>query len=316
MRHYRRTLRHTWVFVADAYRAWMQIGVALPTMARGYDRSTTLDWARGIDAGPFSSISCGERITFQNQEMNVINAAAAALTDRVRVLVNLVVLPMHPIPLIAKQIATLDVLSGGRVTLGVGIGGREHDYLAMGSSMERRHQRLDDGVAELRRLWAGGAAFDGADPTGPACVQSGGPPILAGAMGPKALARAAQWADGVSGFSIDANADGMASAAVAARQAWADAGRTEAPRIVTGCFYTLGVDEPHEVLRGFTYDYLEIFGREFARAMADDAPVWNGDRLLRALDDAEAAGVDEFILVPGTVDPRCLDATVELLAGR
>lgn len=294
----------------------MQIGMALPTMARGYTRSTTLDWSRGIDAGPFSSISCGERITFQNQEMNVINSAAAALTERVRVFVNLVVLPMHPMALIAKQIATLDVLSGGRVTLGVGIGGREHDYLAMGSTMERRHQRLDDGVAQLRDLWAGGAAFEGADPTGPSCVQDGGPPILAGAMGPKALARAAQWADGVSGFTIDANADAMATAALAARQAWDDAGRDEAPKIVTGCFYTLGGDDPQATLRGFTYDYLEIFGQSFARAMADDAPVWNGDRLLRALDDAEAAGVDEFILVPGTVEPSCLELTAELVAAR
>lgn len=292
----------------------MQIGVALPTMARGYTRSTTLDWCRGIDAGPFSSISCGERITFQNQEMNVVNAAAAALTERVRVFVNLVVLPMHPIPLIAKQIATLDVLSGGRVTLGVGIGGREHDYLAMGSTMARRHQRLDDGVAQLRDLWAGGAAFEGADPTGPSCVQDGGPPILAGAMGPKALARAAQWADGVSGFSIDADAAGMAAAAVAARQAWDDAGRAEAPKVVTGCFYTLGGDDPQSTLRGFTYDYLRIFGEEFARLMADGAPVWNGDRLLQALEQAEEAGVDEFILVPGTVDPSCLDATVALLS--
>lgn len=294
----------------------MQIGVALPTMARGYTRDTTLEWCRGIDAGPFSSISCGERITFQNQEMNITNAAAAALTERVAVFVNLVVLPMHPVPLIAKQIATLDVLSGGRVTLGVGIGGREHDYRAMGSTMDRRHQRLDDGVSELRRLWSGGAAFEGADPTGPACVQDGGPPILAGAMGPKALARAAQWADGVSGFSIDANAAGMGAAAVAARQAWDDAGRTEAPKVVTGCFYALGVDEPQETLRGFTYDYLRIFGQEFARAMADDAPVWNADRLLVALDEAEAAGIDEFILVPGTVDLRCLEATIEIVAAR
>lgn len=294
----------------------MQIGMALPTMARGYTRSTTLDWSRGIDAGPFSSISCGERITFQNQEMNVINSAAAALTERVRVFVNLVVLPMHPMPLIAKQIATLDVLSGGRVTLGVGIGGREHDYRAMGSSMERRHQRLDDGVAQLRDLWAGGAAFEGADPTGPACVQDGGPPILAGAMGPKALARAAQWADGVSGFTIDANAGAMATAALAAQRAWTDAGRDQAPRIVTGCFYTLGGDDPQATLRGFTYDYLEIFGQSFARAMADDAPVWNGDRLLQALDDAEAAGVDEFILVPGSVELSCLEATAELIGAR
>ena len=101
----------------------MDVGVALPTMAPDYSRATTLDWARRIDAGPFSSISCGERITFRNQEMMVVNAAAAALTERVRVFVNLVVLPFHPVPVIAKQLATLDVLSGGRVTVGVGVGG-------------------------------------------------------------------------------------------------------------------------------------------------------------------------------------------------
>ena len=88
----------------------MDIGVALPTMARDYRRSTTLEWSRGIDDGPFSSISCGERITFRNQEMLVTNAAAAALTERVRVFVNLVVLPFHPPAVIAKELATKDVL--------------------------------------------------------------------------------------------------------------------------------------------------------------------------------------------------------------
>ena len=297
-------------------RGTMDVGVALPTMARGYTRATTLDWSRGIDAGPFSSISCGERITFHNQEMTVTNAAAAALTERVRVFVNLVVLPMHPIPVVAKELATLDVLSGGRVTLGVGIGGREHDYLAAGSSMERRHQRLDDGVAELRRLWAGDVPFEGADPVGPACVQPGGPPILAGAMGPKALARAAEWADGVSGFSINASGSDMAAAASAARDAWSAAGRSSAPRVVTGCFYTLGIDESEATLEQFTYEYLRIFGEKFARAMAADAPVWHADRLLQALDEAEEAGVDEFILVPGSTDLACLEATAALVASR
>jgi alkanesulfonate monooxygenase SsuD/methylene tetrahydromethanopterin reductase-like flavin-dependent oxidoreductase (luciferase family) len=186
----------------------------------------------------------------------------------------------------------------------------------MGSDMARRHQRLDDGVAQLRELWRGGAAFEGADPTGPSCVQDGGPRILAGAMGPKALARAAQWADGVSGFTIDADATAMAAAALAARRAWDDAGRDAAPKVVTGCFYTLGGDDPQSTLRGFTYDYLQIFGEEFARVMADSAPVWNGDRLLQALDQAEEAGVDEFILVPGTVDVGCLEATTALVAAR
>ena len=294
----------------------MEIGVALPTMAREYHRRTTITWSQGIDAGPFSSVSCGERISFHNQEMLVTNAAAAALTERVRVFVNVAVGPLHAPGVLAKQLATLDVLSGGRVTLGVGIGGREHDYLAAGSSMERRHHRLDDGVAELRRLWAGDAPFEGADPVGPTCVQPGGPPILAGAMGPKALARAAAWADGVSGFSINASGSDMAAAASAARDAWSAAGRSSAPRVVTGCFYTLGIDDPEATLEQFTYEYLRIFGEKFARAMAADAPVWHADRLLQALDEAEEAGVDEFILVPGTTDPSCLAAMTAAVRDR
>ncbi|MFZ4518952.1 MAG: LLM class flavin-dependent oxidoreductase [Microthrixaceae bacterium] len=294
----------------------MEIGVALPTMAADYTRATTLTWAAGIDAGPFSSISCGERITFRNQELLVTNAAAAALTERVRVFVNLVVLPIHAAPVMAKQIATLDVLSDGRVTLGVGIGGREHDYLAAHSSFDRRHARLDEGVAELRRIWAGGTPFEGADPVGPHPVQPGGPPILAGAMGPKALARAARWADGVSGFALDADGAGMATAAAAAELAWAEAGRDTPPRKVTGCFAVLGTDDDRGVLQAFTYDYLAIFGERFAEAMAKDAPVWNVTRLQQALDEAEDAGVDEFILVPGTTDPACLDAFAEVVSAR
>src|SRR3954469_17497092 len=163
----------------------MDVGVALPPVARNFPRGTFVDWCRGIDAGPFSSISAGGRITFHNTEFVVSNAAAAALTERVAVFANLAVLPVHSPAMLAKQVATLDVLSGGRLVLGVGIGGREHDYRAAGASFERRHARLDEGVAELRRLWRGEAPFDGADPVGPPCVQPGGPPILAGALGPK-----------------------------------------------------------------------------------------------------------------------------------
>jgi alkanesulfonate monooxygenase SsuD/methylene tetrahydromethanopterin reductase-like flavin-dependent oxidoreductase (luciferase family) len=294
----------------------MDVGVALPTMAGDYDRSTTLRWAAGVDAGPFSSISCGERFTFRNQEMLVTMAAAAAVTERVGIFCNLAVLPLHPVAVLAKQVATLDVLSGGRVTLGVGVGGRDHDYRAADSTTDRRHQRLDEGVAELRRIWAGEPPFDGADPVGAPGGEPGGPPQRAGAMGPKALARAARWADGGSGFALTADGAELAAAASAARQAWGDAGRDRPPRVVSGCFVVVGVPGAQQVLQRFTYDYLEIFGRGLARSLGDSAPVWNGDRLAQVLDDAEAAGVDEFILVPGTTDPDCLEALAAAVAGR
>lgn len=290
--------------------------MSLPTMARDYTRRTTITWSQGIDAGPFSSVSCGERISFHNQEMIVTCAAAAALTERTRVFVNVAVGPLHAPAVLAKQMATLDVLCAGRLTVALGVGGREHDYRCAESPFERRHQRLDDLVAEMRQAWAGHPPFDGADPIGPVPVQHGGPELLSAAMGPKALARAAKWADGNSGFAIGADAGGLAAAVTAADQAWADAGRTDAPRNVSGCFAVLGTGDDQGVLQAFTYDYLGIFGDRFARSMADAAPVWNADRLTKVLDDAEAAGVDEFILVPGTTDPDCLHAITEVVRSR
>ena len=291
----------------------MEIGVALPTMAAGYTRATTLDWSAGIDAGPYSSISCGERITFRNVEMMVTLSAAAALTERVKVFVNLVVAPFHPPAVAAKELATLDLLCDGRLVVGVGVGGREHDYRAADSPFAGRHARLDEAVAEMRSVWAGEPPFDGADPVGPVPPQGDSIEILAGAMGPKGLGRAAKWADGISGFALTADAHEIREAAEATRGQWKRAGRTEAPRFVTGCFYALGVDDPQTTLQQFTYEYLEIFGSTIARSLADQAPVWNPERLVQVLDDAAAAGADEFILVPGTVDPACLAATTEVV---
>ena len=293
----------------------MDIGIALPTMCRGYTRATTIDWCKLADEGPFSSISCGERVTFHNPDMWTTLAAAAALTERLRIFVNLSVLPAHPTALVAKQTATLDVLSGGRVTLGVGVGGREHDYRAMDSGFDRRHVRLDDGVAELRALWSGTSTFDGADPVGPPCVQPGGPPILAGALGPKSLARAAAWADGVIGFSVAGLPAEIAWAADAARSTWDRAGRG-APRLVSGCFYALGVPEPATVLRAFTAEYLAIFGRENVASFASSMTTFDADAINRALDGAEEAGLDEFILVPAAPDLAVLEATIELVEQR
>lgn len=284
-------------------------------MAAGYGPRTTVEWSRGIDAGPFSSVSAGERITFTNPELIATLAAAAAVTERVRVIANVLVLPMHPVAVVAKQTATLDQLSDGRFTLGVGVGGRGHDYRAAGSPQDRRHARLDEGVAELRRLWAGEPPFDGADPVEPAPVQPGGPPLWAGSLGPKGIARAARWADGVTGFSIGGRAREMATTNRLADEAWAEAGRP-APRKVSGCFYVVGVDDPGPTLRAFAHRYLAVFGDEMAAALADDVWVSSADALRRVLDDAEGAGCDELILVPGTVGLACLESTADVVASR
>ncbi len=184
----------------------MKFGLTLPTMIAGLDRTTILDWARRIDRGPFSSLAAGERITFPNQEMMVTMAAAAAVTERVRLAFTVVVLPMHSALLIAKQMATLDVLSEGRVTVGVGVGGREEDYRAAGAPWEGRVRRLGEQVAVMRRAWAGEQVVPDGAPVGPTPRQPGGPEILAGVLLPAAIRRASRWADGLCGFSFGPDA--------------------------------------------------------------------------------------------------------------
>ena len=306
----------------------MQIGMTLPSMVAGLDRKAILAWCRGVDEGPFSSLACGERITFHNGEMRTLLSAAAALTERVRIVPTLYVLPLHPTALVAKEVATLDVLSNGRVTLTVGVGGREHDYRAAEKPFARRFARLDEQVQELRRLWAGEPPFAGADPVGPRPVQPGGPPLWAGAMGAKSLRRAAAWAEGVAGFSTAGDPAEVATAFEAVRAAWREAASerkpaeparrepqaSEVPRLVTGFWYALGADA-EERLERYVYEYLRIFGEKPARAMAERCRIASVDRFRECVEAIAALGADELILVPTSADPAELDRTLDALSG-
>ncbi|MFL6158399.1 MAG: LLM class flavin-dependent oxidoreductase [Marmoricola sp.] len=291
----------------------MEIGVALPQMAPGYGPGTTVEWARRIDAGPFSSVSAGERVTFDNPEMVATLGACAAVTERVRVLANLWVLPQHPMAMVAQQIGTLDQLADGRLEVAVGVGGREHDYRALDAEFAARHKRLDEKVLELKALLAGQPPFPGADPVGPPTVQPDGPVLLAGAMGPKAMARAASWADGISAFSIAGDRGEIERTNLLAEKSWAGAGRGSTPRKVSGCFVALGVPAAEEVLRAFTARYLAFLGRELADAIATTARTASPEALAAVLEGAEAAGCDEFILVPATTNLAFLDVAADVV---
>ena len=173
---------------------------------------------------------------------------------------------------------------------------------------------MDDQVAQMRRIWAQEPPFEGADPVGPPPVQPGGPPIVAGVVGPKALARAARWAAGVddpsSIVSVDADALGAQRQRVMA--AWKDAGRSEAPHFSASLWYALGPDAQEQLSR-YVYDYMRIFSDSYARDLARTAPVHTPEALREAMEAAQEAGCDEFFLVPTTVDPSELDRTRDAL---
>ena len=144
----------------------MKVGLCLPYMEAGMTREDFHNWFRLIDQGPFHSLSCGERILGPTFDMRILLASAAAITERVEINTTLYVLPMHNAVRAAKEIASLDVLSGGRLTVTVGYGGREQDYRAVGAEYRGRHARMDEQVLAMRRIWKQEPPFEGVDPEG------------------------------------------------------------------------------------------------------------------------------------------------------
>lgn len=282
--------------------------MTLPTMAGGVDRGLLAEWCAAVEDGPFHAIAVGERIGYDNLEMHTALTFAAAVTERVRIASTLTILPMYATAWAAKSLATLDVVSDGRLDLVVGVGGRQHDYDRAEASFAGRHQRLDEQVAELRRIWAGGEV-DG-QRIGPAPVQPGGPPVYASAMGPKSTARAARWADGNMGFSLAPNTDDHTASIQTMVDAWAAAGRSERPHVSTSFWYALGAHAAAE-LDTYARSYLGIFGTDAAAMMASMCTAAGADATVEAIERCRAAGMDELYLVPTSADPNRLSELVD-----
>jgi alkanesulfonate monooxygenase SsuD/methylene tetrahydromethanopterin reductase-like flavin-dependent oxidoreductase (luciferase family) len=291
----------------------VDLAMTLPTMVP-HDRGQSRAWCRGVVDGPWSSLAVPERITYPSHALIVDLAATAAWTDRVRLWTTIVILVMHDPVMTAKELASVDVLSDGRLTVGVGVGGREHDYRAVGASFGCRWDRLDRAVERMRAIWRGEPPFEGAEPVGPSPVQPGGPPLIAGSMGPKSVARAARWASGVDGaWTLDGDEGVMRDAFTMIDDAWRDAGRAEPPHRSSSIWYALG-DDAEQRLRSYAQRYMQIFGDDVAVWAANTVTCFTPDALRRAVDAAAAAGADEFFLVPTTADPEELDRTVAALA--
>jgi alkanesulfonate monooxygenase SsuD/methylene tetrahydromethanopterin reductase-like flavin-dependent oxidoreductase (luciferase family) len=290
----------------------VEIGLTLPSFVRGVDRAEILEWCRRIDDGPFGSVSVGERIAYPNHELIATLAFAAAATERVRIVSTVAVLPSHDAVRFAKQMATIDVLSGGRLTVGVGVGGRDSDYEAVGVAFTRRFARLDEQVATLREVWQGKAVVDGVPAIGPEPVQAGGPPILTASMGPKSLARSARWADGLAGWDLGPDPVGVGATFRRVEDAWSAAGRTAKPWLTTSSWFALG-DGAEDRLFGHAYDYLSNFGDHAATAMAGLCRLSDPGVVRETLAALAATGCDEVVLVPTTTDISELDRLLAAL---
>ena len=294
----------------------MKIGLSIPSTVAEANRDILCEWIRRIDRGPFSTLATGERIASPFLDLMGVLSAAAVLTERVRIQSLIALAPVHEPVLLAKQAATVDVLSGGRFTLGVGVGMREYDY-ALGGKLgdfKRRLAALDERVATMKQVWSGQFPLPVDAPTiGPAPVQKGGPPVFSSSLGPKSMRRAARWADGLAGFDMAPDLDEVAKIFARFRAEWSGAGRSERPWIQMSFWYGLTADAPSRVV-AFARDYFMIFGEAFAERQSRKCCATSPAAIREILVRLEDLGCDEVVLAPTIASLAELSATEDFVA--
>lgn len=285
----------------------MDVGIGLPATIPGVEAAQIIEWAKKVDRRGFSSLGVIDRLVYGNTEPLVTLAAAAAVTERVKLVTAILIATYRGNgALLAKQAATVDHLSGGRLVLGLAVGGREDDFEAAGESISDRGRRFDRQLEEMHALWAGESrGYAGAvGPTPP----KGRPEIVIGGASDKAFERAAKYGSGWI-------AGGLPPAAVApsvtkAKAAWAAAGRTDTPYIRGLAYFALG-DGAVGHAQGYLKDYYGFTG-PFADQIADGA-LTTVDAVREAVAAYADAGLDELILFPANPDPSQVDLLADAL---
>ena len=247
----------------------MDVGIGLPNAVPDTEGRTLVDWARRADEAGFSTLGTIGRLVYPNYEELIALAAAAAVTSRIRLTTSVLLAPLHTnTALFAKQAASLDRISGGRLVLGLGIGGREDDFAASGLTMAGRGRRFDEQLVEMQRIWAG-EGQDSVGPIGPPPARPGGPELILGGSTEASFRRVARVADGwIMGGGTPAM---FAQAAEAVDQAWQDEGRPGKPRKLSLAYFALGPDA-RALADGYLGHYYAFLG-DIAGQIAASAAV-------------------------------------------
>jgi alkanesulfonate monooxygenase SsuD/methylene tetrahydromethanopterin reductase-like flavin-dependent oxidoreductase (luciferase family) len=290
-----------WMTSGRMARDWMEamdIGIGLPNTIPGTEGRRLVDWAKDAEAAGFSTLGTIGRLVYPNYEELIALAAAAAVTSRIRLTTSVLLAPLYAnTALFAKQAASLDRLSGGRLVLGLGLGGRDDDYSASALPTAGKGRRLDQQLTEMKRIWSGeNYGFAGA--IGPEPVRPGGPELILGGAAEASFRRVALLGDGwIMGGGTP---EMFAQAAAAVDQAWAEAGRPGKPRKLSLAYFALG-PEARGHADSYLLDYYGFLG-DIARQIAAGAAV--STEMVKGYAAAfEAAGCDELIFVPTTASP-------------
>ena len=286
----------------------MDVGIGLPATIPGVQGSVIVEWAAKADEGPFSSLSVLDRLVYPNYEPMVVLGAAAAVTCRVRLITSILLAPLRSGAMLAKQAASVDAISGGRLSLGLGIGGRPDDFVAGETDITTRGRRFDEQLAVMKRIWSGEPYSDEAGGIGPSSVRPGGPELLIGAVSPRALARVARWGDGF--IAGGGGPDAARASYDSVLEQWNEIGREGRPRFVSAVYFSLGNDAEDRI-SAYINDYYS-FMPEYAEVIANAAP-HNPEQVRDTLRAYEDVGIDEFLLWPCSPSIDQVDRLAEIL---
>ncbi|MFN0089545.1 MAG: TIGR03619 family F420-dependent LLM class oxidoreductase [Acidimicrobiales bacterium] len=199
--------------------AELELGAQLPAWQWSFDVGELRAWAQGAEALGYEWLGMPDHVfyaydtdsrpkahypggTVQHEALTFL-AWVAACTSRAMLTTSVLVLPQRQAGLVAKQAAEVDVLSGGRLRLGVGVGWQEAEFDGLGKRFADRGRRVDEDIALLRACWreeplstATGAERLEQLSMLPKPAQPGGPPILYGGLHPAGIDRAARLCDG------------------------------------------------------------------------------------------------------------------------
>lgn len=280
----------------------MDVAIGLPNAVPGTTGEQLTDWAKRAESAGFSSLGTIDRIAYPNLDPLLSLTAAAAVTSKIGLTTSILIGPMRHSPgVVAKQAATIQKLSDGRLTLGIAVGGREDDYAAAGADFSARGDDFDVMLPEMNAIWKGSSDIA----VGPD-VSAKPPELIIGGMIDKTYERAAKHGDGwvAGGGTPDMFAEGKQKL----EAAWSEAGRDGKPRTLALAYFSLG-DDAEEHANSYLKDYYEFLGEmadQIAGGAAKDAETAAG-----YVKGFEAAGCDELIIFPCNPDPGQVDLLAE-----
>lgn len=286
----------------------MDIGIGVPNSTPDTTGAQLIDWSRRADEAGFSTLASIGAVSYPSYEELTVFAAAGAVTEHIRFMTNVMIAPARSSAELAKQAATVDQLTNGRLTLGLGVGWRATDYELTGRSFDNRGALFDMQLADLQKAWAGEALSDDTRPVAPPTVRNGGVPLLIGGTTDAAIRRVVE--HGVGWTAGGMPPDAVEQFANRVRAAWADAGREGTPRITALAYFALG--DTTEESRHALLDYYGPMGAETAEMIAGSA-LRSPDAISGAIGAFTAAGVDEFILNPTVADGGQVDMLADVV---